>query len=74
MSEAAGGTHPMKPVEQFIERAIMASRWLLVVFYGGLGVALILYAISFVVKFIKIAGAAASMEEGEMILAMLGLI
>jgi uncharacterized protein (TIGR00645 family) len=74
MSGAAGGTHTLKPVEQFIERAIMASRWLLVVFYGGLGVALILYAIAFVVKFIKIAGAAASMEEGEMILAMLGLI
>ena len=64
----------MKPVEQFIERAIMASRWVLVVFYGGLGLALVVYAVSFIVKFIKIAQSAPSMEEGDMILAMLGLI
>ena len=64
----------MKAVEDTIEKLIMASRWVLVVFYAGLGAALIVYAISFIVKFLKIAQGATSMEEGEMILAMLSLI
>ena len=64
----------MKPIEDFIERAIMAARWLLVVFYGGLGLALVVYAVSFVVKFIKVATGVFEMGEDEMILAMLGLI
>ena len=64
----------MKPVEEFIERTIMAARWVLVVFYGGLGLALVVYAVSFIVKFVKIAQGAPSMEEGDMILAMLGLV
>jgi len=64
----------LKSIENAIESAIMAARWLLVVFYLGLGAALIVYAISFVYKFIKIAGNVFELEEGEMILAMLGLI
>lgn len=64
----------MKPIEDFIERAIMAARWLLVVFYGGLGLALVVYAISFVAKFVKVATGVFDMDENEMILAMLGLI
>jgi uncharacterized protein (TIGR00645 family) len=34
-------------MSSFVERVILASRWLLVVFYIGLGVALALYAVSF---------------------------
>ena len=64
----------MKSIENAIESAIMAARWLLVVFYLGLGAALVIYAIAFVYKFIKIAGSVFDLEEGEMILAMLGLI
>ena len=64
----------MKSFENAIESTIMAARWLLVVFCLGLGAALILYAVSFVYKFIKIAGNVFQLEEGEMILAMLGLI
>lgn len=64
----------MKSIENAIETTIMAARWLLVVFYVGLGAALIVYAVSFVYKFIKIAGSVFELEEGEMILAMLGLI
>lgn len=64
----------MKPIEDFIERVIMAARWVLVVFYGGLGIALVVYAISFIVKFVKIAGDVFVLGEDEMILAMLGLI
>jgi uncharacterized protein (TIGR00645 family) len=52
----------------------MGARWLLVVFYGGLGLALIIYALSFLVKFAKIAGDVFVLSEDEMILAMLGLI
>jgi len=64
----------VKSIEDMIERAIMAARWLLVVFYGGLGVALIVYAVSFVFKFFNIAGNVLDYSEEEMILAMLGLI
>lgn len=64
----------MKSIENAIESTIMAARWLLVVFYLGLGAALVVYAVSFVYKFIKVAGSVFDLEEGEMILAMLGLI
>jgi len=64
----------LKSIENGIEKVIMAARWLLVVFYLGLGAALVIYAVSFVYKFIKIAGSVFELEEGEMILAMLGLI
>jgi uncharacterized protein (TIGR00645 family) len=64
----------LKSIESAIENLIMAARWVLVVFYGGLGLALIVYAVSFVAKFIKIAGGVFELGEDEMILAMLGLI
>jgi uncharacterized protein (TIGR00645 family) len=64
----------LKSIENAIEQAIMAARWLLVVFYLGLGAALVVYAASFVYKFVKVAGSVFELEEGEMILAMLGLI
>ncbi len=64
----------MKRAENAIETTIMAARWLLVVFYLGLGAALIIYAVSFVYKFIKVATGVFELQEGEMILAMLGLI
>jgi uncharacterized protein (TIGR00645 family) len=44
------------------------------VFYGGLGLALIVYAASFIKKFIGIAQNVFVLGEDEMILAMLGLI
>jgi uncharacterized membrane protein YqhA len=37
----------MKRLELAIASIILASRWLLVVFYLGLGVALAIYALSF---------------------------
>jgi len=64
----------LKSIENGIEKIIMAARWLLVVFYLGLGAALIVYAVSFVYKFIKVTKGVFELEEGEMILAMLGLI
>ena len=70
MTEKTG----VRSIESAIENLIMSARWLLVVFYGGLGLALIIYAISFVLKFIKVAGGVFVLGEDEMILAMLGLI
>jgi len=64
----------MKSLELFIERLILASRWLLVVFYVGLAAALAVYAVSFVAKFGKIAGSALTLSDEQMILAMLSLI
>ncbi len=63
-----------KAIEDAIEKAIMAARWVLVVFYGGLGLALVVYAVSFVLKFINVAEHVFEYGEDEMILAMLGLI
>ncbi len=64
----------MKQLELLIERVILASRWLLVVFYVGLAAALAVYAVSFALKFFKIAVAVVALSEEEMILAMLSLI
>nr|WP_222858747.1 TIGR00645 family protein [Rhizobium mesosinicum] len=57
-----------------VERIILSSRWLLVVFYIGLVLALAVYAVSFASKFLKVAGSVFELDEAEMILAMLGLI
>lgn len=64
----------MKSFENFVENLIMSARWLLVIFYGGLGAALVLYAASFVAKFWKVAVNVFTYDESDMILAMLGLI
>jgi len=53
---------------------ILSSRWLLVVFYIGLVLALAVYAVAFAFKFLKVAGSVFELGEAEMILAMLGLI
>jgi uncharacterized membrane protein YqhA len=45
----------LKSLELFVERLILASRWILVVFYVGLGAALAVYALSFGIKFLEIA-------------------
>ncbi|MGO7210743.1 hypothetical protein ACC817_25745 [Rhizobium ruizarguesonis] len=41
----------MKSLELIIERIILSSRWILVVFYTGLVAALAVYAVSFAYKF-----------------------
>ena len=64
----------MKSLELIIERIILSSRWILVVFYIGLVAALAVYAVSFAYKFLKIASGVFELDEAEMILAMLGLI
>jgi uncharacterized protein (TIGR00645 family) len=64
----------MNSIERLIERLILGGRWLLAVFYLGLGAALCIYALSFVLKFVDVARKVVELEESDMILAMLGLI
>ncbi len=64
----------MKSVERLIESIILASRWLLVVFYLGLAVALAIYAFSFAKKLIEFTGQVMVLEDTDTILKMLGLI
>lgn len=64
----------MKRLEVFVESIILASRWLLVAFYIGLGLALALYAISFGYKLWDFATHLFGLDETEVILKILGLI
>lgn len=64
----------MKSLEIFVERIILASRWLLVAFYIGLGLALAIYALTFFVKLWDFATHFVGMDETETILKILGLI
>ena len=64
----------MKSIERLIESIILASRWLLVVFYLGLAVALAIYAFSFAKKLVEFASLVMVLEDTDTILKMLGLI
>ncbi len=64
----------MKQLEHFIEGIILASRWLLVVFYLGLTIALVLYAVSFTGKLVDFATKLFTLAETDTILKMLSLI
>ncbi|WP_373502052.1 TIGR00645 family protein [Aestuariivirga sp.] len=64
----------MKKLEHFIEGIILASRWLLVVFYLGLALALMLYAVSFGGKLLDFSIKLFTLAETDTILKMLSLI
>jgi uncharacterized protein (TIGR00645 family) len=64
----------MKQLELMIERIILASRWLLVVFYLGLAMALLLYCISFCRKLWEYFSKVMVLEETDAILKILSLI
>ncbi len=64
----------MKKLEHLVESIILASRWLLVVFYLGLAAGLVLYAVAFAKKLWDFAGKVFVLEETDTILKMLGLI
>ncbi len=63
-----------KRVELVIEAVILASRWLLVLFYLGLALALAVYAATFGVKLWDFVSHVFDIEEADAILKMLGLI
>ncbi|HQY73665.1 MAG TPA: TIGR00645 family protein [Aestuariivirga sp.] len=64
----------MKKLEHLVESVILASRWLLVVFYLGLTLALGLYAVSFMRKLYDFTTKVLVVEETDAILKMLALI
>ncbi|MER8415828.1 TIGR00645 family protein [Mesorhizobium sp. M0140] len=64
----------MKRLELAIESIILASRWLLVVFYIGLALALAVYALSFGKKLYEFITLAFTLDDTDTILKMLGLI
>jgi uncharacterized protein (TIGR00645 family) len=64
----------MKKLEHLIEAIILASRWLLVVFYLGLAAALALYAVAFGGKLMDFLLNVADLGETDTILKMLSLI
>jgi uncharacterized protein (TIGR00645 family) len=64
----------MKSIERLIESIILASRWLLVIFYLGLAVALAIYAFSFGKKLLEFVSMVMVLEDTDTILKMLGLI
>jgi uncharacterized protein (TIGR00645 family) len=64
----------MKKLEHAVEYVILASRWLLVVFYLGLTAALGLYSISFMRKLWEYFSHVMDMDETDAILKILSLI
>jgi uncharacterized protein (TIGR00645 family) len=64
----------MKRLELIVEKIILASRWMLVVFYLGLGLALAMYAFTFLNKLGAFMVKVTSLDETDAILTMLGLI
>ena len=64
----------MRWLEKLIENLILASRWLLVVFYLGLAAALAIYAFAFILKIGNFFGKVMSFGETDLLLQMLSLI
>jgi len=64
----------MKRLELAVESIILASRWLLVVFYLGLAAALAIYALSFGKKLLEFVSTVMVLNDTDTILKMLGLI
>ena len=64
----------MKKIELIVEQIILASRWLLVVFYLGLTAALAIYCVSFAKKLFEFAEKVFALGDTDTILKMLGLI
>jgi uncharacterized protein (TIGR00645 family) len=64
----------LKRLEHAVEGIILASRWLLVVFYIGLALGLALYAISFALKLFEYLSKVTVLDDAEAILKILALI
>jgi uncharacterized protein (TIGR00645 family) len=64
----------MKRIELAVEAVLLASRWLLVVFYLGLALSLAVYALTFGNKLLAFVVKALAMDEADAILSMLSLI
>ena len=66
---------PEQPkLAEWPHRVILASRWLLIVFYGVLMIALAAFALAFVVHAAELLTRLLTMGESDLILALLGLV
>ncbi|MBU3738388.1 MAG: TIGR00645 family protein [Rhodoferax sp.] len=65
---------PAFSLEELLEKLIFASRWLLVPFYLGLVLALLLLAYKFAAEFLHFGSAIAALSETDTLLGILGLI
>ncbi len=65
------GDHAMQAI---LDKAILASRYILSVFYIGLAVALAIYAARFLVKLGKFAANALTLDEADVLLELLHLV
>jgi uncharacterized protein (TIGR00645 family) len=64
----------MKQLERMIEATILASRWILVVFYLGLAFGLVIYAVAFAKKLAKLVTGILWLADADAVLSMLALI
>lgn len=65
---------PPHPIEQRLEAAMFASRWLLAPFYIGLVISIILLLVKFVKEFIHLVPMAWSGDGGNVIVGVLSLV
>ena len=63
-----------RSVENFLERLLTASRWLLAPFFLGLALGIVILLIKFVQEFYHLAKRAMAITEAEAILGMLSLV
>lgn len=61
-------------VENFLERLLTASRWLLAPFFVGLALGIVILLIKFVQEFYRLAVRAMAISEAKAILGMLSLV
>ncbi len=64
----------LKKIEQILERMMFNSRWLLVVFYLGLILAIVALIVKFVQEIIHIVPNVLKVEEGKLVLMLLTLV
>ncbi|CAK0766595.1 conserved membrane hypothetical protein [Azospirillaceae bacterium] len=64
----------MSAIPYLITKVMYYSRWILVVFYGGLVAALLLFGLYYIKKIYKVSLTAGGMESSDLILSMLSMI
>jgi uncharacterized protein (TIGR00645 family) len=64
----------MNNITRILTLLMYHSRWLLVIFYGGLIVSLGLFSLLFLKKLVKLAGFPEGMDSADVIIAMLSMI
>ncbi len=71
---ASKPSSPRKRIELAIEGSLFMSRWLLVPFYAGLGLAIIVLLVRFCREFVHVVGLALSGSEADILVGVLSLV